>query len=398
MARESDIVLFWIVLAIFVVLPSVMSASPQRDSPTVAETPPRPLGRRERRLGGSARRARHAQRSGGRTTGRIGALQSLAFAVVAVVVIFLGWLTWDKNVDYAWAATLAASARDQFQQGNLQKGHQLMSKAISKAPDVPIYYHNLSGIYDAYSSFGTNNPDRNLPPCERYFLLGPPGNNILQSDQPYAKCAEEAYESNLIGYQKNKTSPQAKLVLANSTLQLALRGDQEKAEEAIRYYDELTKMIPSSWPLHNALGSSYLRLGRPEEAVASFERSVALFRNNPSATNAIQARLPDAYRDLAVAHLRNDRAQEALEPLEKSLSITQETSRSAAALYFRGVAYQQLDELQNAVDSLEQSLAVQNRGPYTANAHRQLARVYSLLGDQAQAEEHDKLSKELDQR
>ena len=273
--RESDLVLFWLLLAAFVVLPSVMIASQEAEPASVPVVgPQRPLGRRERRMGRAGRRERRSRQAGMGFVGEITPLRVIAMSVVSALVIFLGWLTWDKNVDYFWAGTIAASARDRFSEGQFQEAERLMSEAVSKAPDVPIYYHNLAGIYDAYRQFAINNPDRELPPCEQVFSLDPRV-NPLSSDQPYSACAEAAYLTNLSGFRKNTTSPQAKLVLANSTLTLALMGYREEViggtspcqvscdVEALRYYTELTQMIPSSWPLHNALGTAYLRLGPP---------------------------------------------------------------------------------------------------------------------------------------
>ena len=335
--RESDLVLFWLLLAIMVVLPSVMSSSEEVGHAPVAEEPSRPLTRRERRRG---RRDRGALRADGRSSynlfgGQMSFLQGAVLGLVSVLVIFIGWLTWDKNVDYAWAAAIAASARDRFQDWELQDSERLMSKAIDKAPDVPIYYHNLAGIYDAYREFARNNPDRELPPCSVFFSLEPSVNSAQQG-RPYFECSEKAYLGNLAAFGKNRNSPQNKLVLANSTMQLALNGDEAKGDEAIRYYRELTDVIPSSWPLHNALGTSYLRLGQPGEALVPFERS---------------------------------------------LELTQGSSESAQIHYLIGVANRRLNETQKAIDSFEQSLAVSSDGPNAGEVRRQL--VNALNGPSA---------------
>jgi tetratricopeptide (TPR) repeat protein len=208
-------------------------------------------------------------------------------------------------------------------------------------------------------------------------------------------------------------------------------GYQGKGEEAIRYYQELTAMLPASWPLRNALGTAYLRLGRPAEALESLELSLSITGGSPDSSQAlylkglayrrldetqkaiesfeqslavspegpnageVRRQLVNMYNSLAVAHLRENRAKEALEALEKSLTITQGSSGSGTALYLEGVAYRQLNELPKAVDSLEKSLEVDGKGPNAANAHRQLAEVYTALGDQAKADEHTRLADEL---
>ena len=441
-ARESDLVLLWALFAIFVVLSSVMSASPPEETPSDVsqDRPPLPRSRQERRsVRPSRRQERRARRSGSGAGFLTSPLQFIALGLVSALVIFMGWLTWDKNVDYFWAGATAASARELFTEGQFQEAQQRMSKAVSKAPDVPIYYHNLAAIYESYRVFKRNNPDSDLPPCHVFFGLEPPAGNTLD-----ARCVEEAYLMNLTGFRKNPTSPQVKLVLANSTLELGLLRYEGKDDEAIRYYDELTKMLPGSWPMYNALATAYIRLApvqetpesiiafyraafpsldkslevtqgaaesgqalylrglahrrlnEPQEAIGAFEESLARFSNHPNA-GEVRRQLVNTYNSIAVTSIQQNRAEEALEPPERSLSITQESSGSGTGFYLQGVAYRQLEELQKAVASFERSLEVDENGPNAANAHRHLADVYTTLGDQAKADEHTRLLAELTQ-
>ncbi len=431
-AREADLVLFWIMLAMFVALPSVMAQPEMEGAQPTPATPPRPPGRRERRGGRGRRRERRAlQAEGGRGGSSI---PVMALVLVFPVIVFIGWLTWDKNIDYAWAARLAATAREQFTAGDFQKGERLMKSAIAKAPDVPIYHHNLGAIYDSYRRFGLQNPDQQLMTCVEYFGLEPRPNTPSQEERPYADCAWEAYFANLRGFEKNIYSPQNKLTLANSTLTLTLIGHKDKGDEAIKYYAELTDMIPSSWPLHNALATSYIRMGRPEEALDALETALTLtggsressqalylkglaYRNLDSMEQAIdyferslaasssgqyandaRQHLFRAYDSEAVAHLRENRAEEALVPLGKAIELTQGSSNSARPLYLQGIALRQLEQLDEAADALERSLEVDKAGPTAPDAHRQLAAVYADLGDPTRAEEHAKLSEEMSQQ
>ena len=103
----------------------------------------------------------------------------------------------------------------------------------------------------------------------------------------------------------------------------------------------------------------------------------------------------NAYNAVAAAQLEQNQAKEALEPLERSLAITQGSSSSGAAFYYQGIAYRQLNELAKAADSFERSLAVDETGPNAVNVHQQLAEVYAALGDQARSDEHAKLYEEL---
>lgn len=472
-SRESDLVTTWILMAIFVVLVPIMVPSPQgkaserkcqscgtENAPTALscascgaalEAPEHEAphtaraaspSRRQRRRERSNRQERRAQRAASGLGPRVGPVQGTMFVLVPLLVIFIGWLSWDKNVDYAWAARLAASARDTFQEGRFQDAERLMSQASAKAPDVPIYYHNLAGIYDAYREFGTSNPDQELPTCEQVFVLGPRPSGAPPSLKPFARCAEEAYLANFQAFRKNSNSPQAKLTVANSTLALALldfRGEDGNTypcqipcdQEAIRFYTELTYMIPSSWPLFNALGMAYLRLGRPEEGLTPLAVSAALTKGTPQEAQAhyllglafrrlernIEAaeafenvlavssdgpyspearnRLADVYSLVSLAFLQQNRTEEAMEVVAKYLALTQGTSSSAVPLYLQGIAFRQLEDLQSAVGSLEQALEVDAEGPNAVNVHAQLADVFAALGDQARADEHRRLGEEL---
>ena len=100
-ARESDLVLFWIMLAIFVVLPTVMNPANGADTSPVQAEPPRPVGRRERRVGRMGRSERRGRRARRELSGQVSLLQATGIVLVSAVVIFIGWLTWDKNIDYA---------------------------------------------------------------------------------------------------------------------------------------------------------------------------------------------------------------------------------------------------------------------------------------------------------
>ena len=286
--REPDLIILWIMLAILVVLPNVMAQEKSADMPQQAQNepppnqpPPKRKGKR-RAKGGKPDKLRLQPGIGG--IGELNALKGVTLALIAVVVISLGWLSWDKNIDYVWAAAIAADGRDHFQAGDFQEAQRLMSKAVSKAPDVPIYYDNLAGIYESYLRFKQNNPNAQLPGCAQFFSLEP--NSSPEIDSTDERCAEEAYLSALKGFEKNQTSPPTKLILANATLELAVLGREDKPSEAIRYYDELTQMIPASWPLHNALATAYIRLGMPAEAPPVIDNSLALTGNSAASDRA----------------------------------------------------------------------------------------------------------------
>ena len=359
-------------------------------------------------------------------------LRVLVLTVMSMVIVFVGWLSWDKNVDYAWAATIAATARDNFSGGDLQTGHRLMARAIAKAPDVPIYYHNVSGIYDAYRQFVTSN-EGDFQSCEAFFSLEPREGRSQLTDGTFAECAEESYLNNLKGFSKNMESPQNKLILANSAMTMAVLGYDGLGDETIRYYDELTDMLPKSWHLEDSLGKSQVRLGRYQdaldgfeqtiskaggpgqraqslylqglahnglgqrpEAIASFEKSLDEPSSGGVAPEARQ-RLLNAYDAQVVEQLNAKTEDEALATLEKYVARTDGSTAAARPLYLKGVAYRQLEDLDLALEALQESLEADGEGSFAADVHRLLSTVYTELGDTEAAAEHSRLSEELRQ-
>ena len=405
--RESDLVIMWALMAVFVVLPSVMKSSPEAETAAAAAAAPHsaPLTRRQERRGrrDGPRDPRTRQPGGGIGVIRdINPARTVALLAAVCAVIFLGWLTWDKNVDYIWAARLADEARDESPDGRLQDTERLFRQAVAKAPDVPTYYNNLAATYSLYRDFALANPDRELPECELVFPIGASQLEPTEGTAPpYSRCAEEEYLAHLRGFRKNVNSPQAKLSLANSTFEMAILGYAGKEEEAEGYYQELTNMLPWSWPLYQALGNFYDRFDRHEETAAAYERALAAFETAPDfedRENLINAsrQLVRTYNDdLALAALQAARPADALEHLEKSLALTQDSAESGRALFIQGLAYQALEEPINAAASLERSLEVDEDNPEALTIHRQLAQIYAGLEDQARADEHARLADEL---
>ena len=141
-------------------------------------------------------------------------------------------------------------------------------------------------------------------------------------------------------------------------------------------------------------GLAHANLDNLDQAIASFSEALALSRSGGD-TTAIERQLVNSYNTKAGNLIQSEQAEEALEPLEKSLAVTQESARSGTALYLRGVAFEQLDRLEESAESLEQSLALDENGSNALNAHRQLANVYASLGELDKAAEHFQRSEEL---
>ena len=143
----------------------------------------------------------------------------------------------------------------------------------------------------------------------------------------------------------------------------------------------------------NATEALYLQ-GLAHANLDNLDRAMALSRSGGD-TTAIERQLVTSYNTKAGNLIQSEQAEEALEPLEKSLAVTQESAKSGTALYLRGVAYEQLDRLEESTESLELSLEVDENGSNALNAHRQLTNVYASLGELDKAAEHFQRSEEL---
>ena len=399
-ARESDLVPFWIILGMMVILPSVLIPTPQTAGASVPENQPANSGRRQGRGRNLRRRDRQTRRNA--TAGpKWGPLQFIGATLAVLLIGAVGWLTWDRSLEYASAARSAASARDHFVVGasasppqfsEIQRSHGLMSDAVSSAPDVPNYHNNLAGIFEAYRSFGVNRsaPEQPLQGCAVFFSLREESEVQGRPAEvpPFARCAEEAYLSNFKGFQENITSPQAKLTLANSTMTLALMGYEGKAVEAIGYFEELTDMLPSAFNLYDALGSSYLRLGLIQQGIDSLEQSLLLFGNDPGADDALRARLISGYNTRTAGFLNTGDSESALGSAARTLELTGGSREASVPLFFQGVVYRQLERTEDAIRSFEDSLLLVDSGQTAADALQNLIQLYTSLGETDLAQEN----------
>ena len=396
-ARESDLVIFWTLLALVVVLPYVFGRAPQSEAPRSEQAPQAAALGQE---GRNRRRGRQARRRG--ASGTQWGPFSIGVAFLAALLIgSISWLTWDRSWEYAVAARSASLGRDYFQSGvsssptnldQLRTGHQLMGEAISRAPDVPNYYHFSSSMLDTYRDSATAdaNAGQPFPSCSELFSLDP---DVQFEGRPsevdsFALCAEEAYLADLRGHQANPTSPQAKLEVANSAMRLARLGYSGKGDEAIRYHLELTGMLPLHYNMYDALGSAYLNLELYEQAIESLEESLSRFEGNEEATSTLSRNLVRAFNVRSQELLQEGEFEASLDSATHAKELAGEGGGAGIALVLQGVALRGLDRTGDAIEALQASLDVEPEGPAARDAHNQLAEIYDLTGEDDLAQEH----------
>ena len=256
LARVSDLTIFWVLMAAFVVLPRALATSSSGSEPETLELKTAGV------TGDAARGGRRRNR--GRSRGRRGA-QAMdwamfsRFILIALVVGGITSVTWLRTISYPRAAVAGGQAVKAFQQGDYQGALAELERASQLAPDVSVYYTHQSSVYAAF----LKNPRRLR---ERECNLG-----MRISGVPYKTClVQETYRVNRDSVEQRPFYWRSRLALANSALALG------QNDEAIRLYTEVVATVPASWPLQNRLAEAYIDTGQPERAVEVLVESLTI--------------------------------------------------------------------------------------------------------------------------
>ena len=345
-ARVSDLTVWWVLLAIYVVVPRAIERQPE--SPETAASS-RDLEHRSRiqRKGVFSDRRQLLWR-GAAATGLI----------VGIVLI-----TWVKTIDYPRAAVLAAEAGVQFHRFEFQGAISSLDRAIDLAPDVSSYYVQRAEVYRAYPLNNRVAPERGC---------SVPGNSL-----PYGEClAAEAYSADLEGVNRRPYQFRQRLALADSGLTLGfLRRDADLVNESLEQYRQVVDMMPNSWTLLNRLAEVYVRVGQPEAALPALEKSLALTGGTTESIDA-QVIKGSAYRSLGQYQL-------ALEQLNEVINAT----GSIRAYNERAVIYYEIGDFELALQNYNLAIIDESIPEYRApETYVGRALTYTQLGRDAEAE------------
>ena len=370
-ARVSDLVLSWVLLAAFVALPIVMPVP--RPAPEVGRGSDQggqiPHSHRSPRWRGFRRRWQPTWKLG----------------VVVVLAVGIGVLTWTKSINYFRAALVADRGAEQFRLGDALGAASSLDRAISLAPDVSTYYYLRATVL------------RELPVDK-----GGPGaaDNRLKSDPvpvPVVQ-SEEDFERNVKWVEKRPYYFRARLALADSAWNLGLLNKKDElTNEAIRRYRESAEMVPNSNKLWKRLAEVYTQTGQPEAALEPLENWLAITGDSPDSAAAfelrarvqlelgrpydaiaefdraigLQPRLATAYNDRGAIYYQLGRHREAISDFDQAITIYPEY---AQAYYGRGTVYYELGRSRRAVGDLDQAIRFDPRHALAYN-NRGLAQV-----------------------
>jgi O-antigen ligase len=254
-SKVSDLMLFWVILAVFAALPIVMQAQ-ENAEPTPSQEP----------IPTRTRRDRNSYPP--RQLSNLDLQTFLRLAMVAWAVGGIIALTWVKAVSYPRAAIVASQGIEQLNQGNYQASLASLDRASQLAPDVPIYYGGKASIYTAYLQNPQVPPD---PEC-----------SLELNGVPYRDClALNIHFNNILGSEQRPFYWRSRMARANSALALGLN------DEAIRLYQEVIYLVPTAWPLHNRLAEAYIDIGKPELALKVLDGSLTITGDTYPARQAI---------------------------------------------------------------------------------------------------------------
>ena len=303
--RISDYTLFWVLLALFVVLP-------------MAEAPPA-----ER--GASAPRRRQRARAAASEASYPWALRLGLLAGVAALAVGTVWVTKVETIDYFRAGTALAQAKEAGLRGDPYWTLNKLDRAVELAPHMGHYYGSMGQLAADLSRAADN-------------------------DEAALRWAREAHEANLKGIEVDPLYWRTRLQAAWSAYSLAAltAGDEEEgpkwAEDALLYFEQVTRMAPQSWPGHEQLGTASLDLRQHEDA---------------------------------------------LDALDRSIQLTENTRVGDISWHMRAIGLQRLGRDDEAVTALHQSVSLNHAGIFAGRSHRMLSQHYESAGEQYLANKHD---------
>jgi len=189
-------------------------------------------------------------------------------------------------------------------------------------------------------------------------------------------------------------------VLASWAAMMIDVGDNEKSEslavEALRAAEGTSgvadEILATIW---SSLATARDGLGRSEEALLAFERTMAIQRQ---ATGEMHPSYAMALNNLALMYHGMDRLEEATESMQRSVDIRRETlggahPQTATALFNLARLQVLAGDLDAAEDNAREALSVASNGyaqdhPRIGKAHEALAIVLHAQGQRVEAMEH----------
>ncbi|MCH8898164.1 MAG: tetratricopeptide repeat protein [Chloroflexi bacterium] len=383
-AKVSDLIVFWVLLAVMVNVPNLTSAKPSGE---VAKEP----------LQLQPRRSRHRRAAAGAFASGSAVVNVAAYWKWGLIALLIGGiitLTWVKNFTYVQALGQVAGLNQAFVRQDLGTGLAMVERATELAPDV---YHYRSAAGAIWSAYRVQRGAVKEPEC-----------NLQSTDsRSYDVClAEKVYSSYSAEVERNPWRWRSRIDLADAAAELAsLTRNGDLAEEALRRYRETTRMAPYSWKLQNQLAKTYISSGKPEAGLEVIAQSLGITGDTKNSSEAFLLtglaygqlnQLPAAlaaydeairldpgyvlaYNNRGIVYGRQGEYQLAIADYDQAISIDPE---HAEAWDNRGNAYSRLARFAEAIASYDAAIRLL---PSNARAYNNRGNTHALLGKHAEA-------------
>ena len=273
-AQVSDLLVMWALLGVVAALAHIAGGdkgdAPDPDAPS------------QRRRGAAGRSA-------------VPSIAPVKIGLAVGLAIVVSVLWWQETARPVLASRDAALADQALQRGDLDEGFARMSSALERQPASALFRVRRG---DALSQLARRQP----------------------TDQAKLTLLREAEAEARLGLAWNPLDQRVWSRLGEYSREVALLdGGEDSAQRALHINRLLTDLLPGYWQALGALAWAQVRLGQPNEALATTQESLAITIDG----------LP-----------------------EESL-----------AYFIRGVALRDLGRLGEAVAALERSIALQPTGP-----------------------------------
>ena len=149
---------------------------------------------------------------------------------------------------------------------------------------------------------------------------------------------------------------------------------QAEYEKAVAMSTKATELAPDSYLAFNGLGGALLFAGRDEDAVAAFQKSIAIRPN------------VNAYNNVAIAQFRLHHFRESGQSIKEALKLDdsdyQKWGNLGDSYYYGGDTASAMDAYRKAIGMAEAELKI---NPRDSGVLGDLASYYAMLGDRKQA-------------
>ena len=212
----------------------------------------------------------------------------MRISVLVSITLILGSITLTKSINYYRAGIISADSKIAYNTGNFQEGYEGFEKAITLAPDLPVYYHYQYHALRLMPEYINSAYPIIQNECSTY------ANIDLLTECFYQKA--HVYAKN--GHLQQRLAWYPAVLYAQSSFDLKMN------QTAFESYWAAISLSPNSYDLYNALAQIYMMADSPLQSIPLLKKSLSITGDSYNAYTAFyllgtiyeqQGQLGDAY-------------------------------------------------------------------------------------------------------